>query len=146
MTTATVICDVCKRGIGSATGLVAHMKSMHPNEWRIQQETRALPHRGARPPASIPSVPPPSPPSSNGVRWEEPPLRDARARTVREFQPLAVELRRHPGQWARFKDWTSKSGAHAGMKALRDDFPDMEFRASQIDGGSALWARFPEEA
>ena len=143
-TTQSVQCDVCRRMIGSAPGLVSHMKAMHPNEWRIQQEatlSRALPFRGARP-----VVPPPPAPAPNGVtvRWEDPPARGRAARVVEELTPIVRELRRNPGTWARIREFGAKGSASSSRKPIAAAFPDLELRASATASGSAIWARFVE--
>lgn len=150
MPTESVICPHCRRTCGSGPGLASHVRSMHPTEWRREQEARATPSRGARPLASVPSVPPPSP-SSNGngsIVWEEPPpMRRARARIFElELTPLIVELKRHPGDWGRIKEYPNSKAASAGASAARKLFPDVEFVARGLKAGSAIWARFVEEA
>lgn len=145
MTESTsVICPVCHRTCGSGTGLSSHMRSMHREEWRRQQEQQiepATPFRGARP-----AVPPPSPPSSNGIRWEEPPTRRAGTggRLIDTLTPVVVELRRNPGKWARIREFGAKGSASASRKPIAAAFPDLELRAAATSTGSAIWARYVE--
>lgn len=143
----SVICPVCQRTCGSGTGLSSHMRSMHRAEWERENEAameRATPSRGARP-----AVPPPlPPPPANGIRWEEPPASRVgkTAKVLAEVRALVIELKRNPGKWARIKDYASASGAGSIRTKLVAAFPDVEFVARKLDDGSAIWARFVEEA
>jgi hypothetical protein len=142
----SVICDICHRTCGSGPGLASHVRSMHPVDWRIQQEAKATPSRGARPLVPVPSVPPPSPAAANGIVWEEPPKRGRRARLVDELTPIVVELRRNPGRWARLREFGAKGSASASRKPIGVAFPDLELRSASTANGSAIWARYVEEA
>lgn len=118
-----VVCKQCDppRQISSPQGLASHIRSMHP--------------------AAL-SAPPPS----NGVRWEDPPPPQSGPRAaMAELARVVVELKRHPGRWARVRDFKSRSGAGSTRQRVRKEHPDCEWQARAMPEGSALFGRFVEE-
>lgn len=127
----SVICKHCLRQIGSPAGLIAHIKSMHPEQRDAAREQAHMP--------------PPSPvPDDDEVAWEEPPKRGRRS-VVAELAAKVERVRTRPNTWARIKTFDGKSGASGHVKAMRDAYPDVEFQGSVVATGSALFARFVEE-
>lgn len=131
----SVICKHCDRQIGSPAGLTAHIKSMHPGV----RAPLSPEHRG--------SLPPPSP-SSGEMAWEDPPPKylGKAAQAVLAAVALFPQLRRNPGRWARICEFKTQSTAFGQVKKLRESHPDIEFEARGRETGSAIWARYVEEA
>lgn len=74
--------------------------------------------------------------------WEDPP-RPGRPDTASIVRPLIRELRQQPGKWPRLMTYKSKSSASTQAGNLRrlNEFADIEFKGSKIEGGSALYAK-----
>lgn len=134
-----VICPICHRSCAAAAGLASHMRAMHRDEWRRQLEAEA-----AQPSATRPSVPPPSP-SSNGVRWEDPPVpTNGRNATHRIVEAVVPELKRNEGRWARLLDFKGPTSASGHATGLKKAFPDIEIIGRKVGSGSAIFARYVE--
>lgn len=124
-----VPCPHCDRSCAGPAGLASHIRSMHPEVLR-EDPTRE----------------PPPDTNSGGLVWEDPPARGRDASLIPELVALIPRLKERPGSWARLRTYKSATGA-GGAKAKAKDAPELahlEFRASRVDGGSALYGRYVE--
>lgn len=122
-------CPDCEKEFSRAKTLAMHRKHTHGNPPLRAAEATTESRR----------------PTSKSVAelvWEEPP-RPGRPDTASVVRPLIQQLRQQPGKWARLMTYKSKSSASTQAGNLRriDEFADIEFKGSKVDGGSALYAK-----
>ena len=130
-----VTCPHCERMCGGPAGLSAHVRSMHPAEWRASHE----------PGAPIPNIGGGSA-DTNGIVWEDPPSKNGKNRDrVLAVLERLEELRPHPRRWARLYTWRSKSAASTVKNGLNKEpaAAGFEFTARCLpDGTSAIYGRY----
>jgi len=72
------------------------------------------------------------------IAWEAPPERPSLGR-VSKWDPIMVELRAHPGQWAKLVEAADNKKASSQRQALAKKYPDITFAAR----GTAVYGTFP---
>lgn len=141
-------CPYCERTCAGGTGLSAHIRSMHPKEkMPVKEELKSV---GTRPTfdENLRTTPPiiGKPvimESKTELVWEDPPQRGSQG-LGKELRPVMIELKRHPGKWARVRVFKHKSSANSAKNTLKKSHPDFEYVSAQHSTGSALWMRFVE--
>lgn len=137
-----LICPLCHRTIANNAGMTAHMRAMHCEEWRREQEAAAS--RVAGGVRVQPATPPPSP-DGNDIRWEDPPGRGG-TNPADRLRPFVPDLKRNPGKWARCIEYKGPTSAGSYAGKLKKAFPDLQIVGRRVDSGSAVFARYVEEA
>lgn len=140
-------CPHCPMICAGINGLDAHIHSMHRD--MVEPKGKQVFNLGA-------DADPRHPTKRTGrgpapvvqLVWERPPNKvSAGESLIAALMPLIVELRRHPGEWARLVSCAAKSSAanYRNRLGKLPEFKDIDFHSSPTPDGFAVFGRFVED-